>query len=474
MTQTSLFKFEEQTIAPIPEDQRAGKSRELVAIWFGMNMTPITVVTGALATTVFGLSLWWALVAMVLGHALGGIGMALHAAQGPRLGVPQMLQARGQFGAYGAALILVIASVMFVGFFSSNLVVASSSFAAIYPYANSGVVLVVTALISLLIAAFGYALVRRVTAIGSYVVGALVLVSFVAIAINADMGKILGAGNFNVEGFFGMLAIGVVWQIAYAPYVSDYSRYMPAKTGASGAFWGSYTGCVSSSIILMLLGAAVGLAAKGEDTMANLHTVLGVALGFIVLLAFALVVATVNAVNLYCSALCTLTFLQTFKPKWTPRVRSRLITSVVLVAVAVLIALGASASFLTVWSNFLSILLYVLIPWSAINLVDYYLVRHADYAVKDFFTSDGGRYGRWNVGALAVFVIGGLIQIPFMSLTFFVGSVSEALGYVDLAWLVGFGVSGILYYIIARAWPSFVRIDKTGANHTVGETVTNA
>lgn len=154
--------------------------------------------------------------------------------------------------------------------------------------------------------------------------------------------------------------------------------------------------------------------------------------------------------------------------------RSRLITSVVLVAIAVLIALGASGSFLTIWSNFLSILLYVLIPWSAINLVDYYLVRHADYAVTDFFASDGGRYGRWNVGALIVFVIGVLIQIPFMSLTFFVGSVSEALGYVDLAWLVGFGVSGVLYYIVARIWPSIVRVDTTGINHTVRETVTSA
>lgn len=459
MPAQQLFKLEEQTIAPIPEDARSGKSGELVAIWFGMNMTPITVVTGALATAVFGLSIWWALVAIILGHAIGGIAMALHAAQGPRLGVPQMLQARGQFGSYGAAIIVLIATIMFVGFFSSNLVVAASSFTAIVPSVDSNLLIVVAAIVSLAIAAVGYSLVRRVTAIGSYVVGGLVLISFVMIAFSGNVTKYLTSGNFDVAGFFAMLAIGVVWQVAYAPYVSDYSRYMPAKTGSIGAFWGSYIGCVSSAIILMFLGAVVGLT-TADDTMVGLNQLLGGGLGFIVLLGFALVVATVNSVNLYCSALCALTLVQTFAPRWNPRLMARVVTSIVLVVAGLLIAFAASPTFLTAWSNFLSVLLYVLIPWSAINLVDYYLIRRADYAVEDFFAADGGRYGRWNVGALMVFFIGILVQIPFIWTTFYVGVVSEAAGGVDLAWLVGLVVSGLLYYVVARAWPRLVRLDK--------------
>ena len=35
-------------------------------------------------------------------------------------------------------------------------------------------------------------------------------------------------------------------------------------------------------------------------------------------------------------------------------------------------------------------------PWTAVNLVDFYLVGHGDYAVDDFFRADGGRYGRVN------------------------------------------------------------------------------
>ena len=54
----------------------------------------LTVVTGALAVTVFKLSFVAALLALVLGNLVGGIFMALHSAQGPQLGVPQMVQTR--------------------------------------------------------------------------------------------------------------------------------------------------------------------------------------------------------------------------------------------------------------------------------------------------------------------------------------------------------------------------------------------
>lgn len=453
-----LFSVEAETIAPIPTDRRHGKSTELVAIWAGMNMTPLTVVTGALATTVFGLSLWWSLLALILGHGIGGVGMALHAAQGPRLGVPQMLQARGQFGAYGASIIVLIATAMFIGFFSSNLVVAADSVTAIIPGLDSGPVLVACTLFSLVVAAFGYRLVRAMTALSAYIVGALVVISLAALFFSGDAGRYLTAGDFNAEGFFAMIAIGVVWQLAYAPYVSDYSRYMPHDTGGKGAFWGSYLGCVVSSVVLMLLGVVVGMAVGDADIMAGLNGLLGPVFGFAVLLGFALAASTGNSVNVYCSCLCVLTLLETFWRGWRPALKSRLVTTVVLHVIGLAIAFAAASDFASTYFNFLSFLLYALIPWSAINLVDYYLVRHADFAVNEFFAPDGGRYGQWNPGALIVFVIGVLVQVPFLVTTAYTGPAAVALGYVDVAWLVGFVVSGAVYLVIAKNWPGLVRL----------------
>lgn len=466
MTGGRLFTVERQTIAPIPEDERHGTSRGLVAIWFGMNMTPLAVVTGATATTVLGLSLGWAIVAVLVGNMLGGIGMALHAAQGPRLGVPQMLQARGQFGAYGAAVIVLVALVMFVGYFSSNLVVAAGSVHQIAPGMDEVGTLLLCTAISLVVSVFGHDLVRRITAWSSYVVGALVLVAFVRLLSGGALGAVVHEGRFSASGFLGMLAIGVVWQLTYAPYVSDYSRYMPRDTGARGAFWGSYSGCVASSALLMVLGAAVGLASHGADTMSGLDELLGPLIGFVVLFGFALAATAGNSVNAYCSSLCALTLGETFRRGWVPGVRARLATTAVLHLVGLWIAVEAQSGFATAYFSFLSILLYVLIPWSAVNLVDYYLVRRGDYDVDAFFRADGGGYGRWNAGALLVFALGVLLQIPFMMTNVYTGPIATALGGVDVAWLVGLAVSCVLYHQLARRRPALVRLQPTTAAET--------
>ena len=44
----------------------------------------------------------WAIIGLTLGNILGGTVMALHSAQGPRLGLPQMISSRAQFGVFGA------------------------------------------------------------------------------------------------------------------------------------------------------------------------------------------------------------------------------------------------------------------------------------------------------------------------------------------------------------------------------------
>src|SRR6185312_8889008 len=54
-----------------------------------------------------GLSFSWSLVAIFLGAVIGTLFMAFHSAQGPKLGLPQMIQSRPQFGYYGALLLFI-------------------------------------------------------------------------------------------------------------------------------------------------------------------------------------------------------------------------------------------------------------------------------------------------------------------------------------------------------------------------------
>ena len=87
---TGALRVEKHSIDRIPDEERHGSPRGLFAVWFGANLQLTTVVTGALAPSL-GLSIPWALLAIILGNLFGAVFMALHSAQGPRLGIPQMI-----------------------------------------------------------------------------------------------------------------------------------------------------------------------------------------------------------------------------------------------------------------------------------------------------------------------------------------------------------------------------------------------
>src|SRR5579884_2384352 len=99
----SALQVEQRSLDYIPERERHGRPVGLFAVWFAANMQVTTIVTGALGV-ILGLSLPWAMVALVIGNGFGAVFMALHSAQGPKLGVPQMIQSRAQFGFHGAIL----------------------------------------------------------------------------------------------------------------------------------------------------------------------------------------------------------------------------------------------------------------------------------------------------------------------------------------------------------------------------------
>jgi NCS1 family nucleobase:cation symporter-1 len=443
-------RLESSTILPIPGDRRHGRARDLFTVWFGCNLMLLTVVTGGLAVTVFGLSFAWAVVGLTLGNLVGGVFMALHAAQGPTLGVPQMVQTRGQFGSYGSLLVVGIVIVMYVGFLASNLVVGGESLALLAPGMGDTPGIAVVGLLSVVAGIYGHDLIHAYTRVMSFASGAVLLLAAAWIVwVHGLPGDFWVRNAFNASGFLGAISTAALWQIAYAPYVSDYSRYLPRDTGARPAFWASYWGCVLGSVLPMLLGVLVGLLTpKGSLVVGLAHLTQGLAP--VVLIVLTVGIAAATAMNLYCGALSTLTFGQTLVPAWSPGRRSRTIVTVVLFGLALGAAVLGKASFMANYEDFILLLLYVLVPWTAINLVDYYFLRHGVYDVAAFFLRDGGIYGRVNTVAVACYVAGILVQLPFVSTRLYTGPVARDLGGADLSWIVGLVVTGPVYYWLAR------------------------
>jgi NCS1 family nucleobase:cation symporter-1 len=102
------------------------------------------------------------------------------------------------------------------------------------------------------------------------------------------------------------------------------------------------------------------------------------------------------------------------------------------------------------YTNFILLLLYVLVPWTAINLVDYYLIAHGKYDVESFFRRDGGIYGYFNWTAVGCYVLGILVQIPFMATELYTGVIAHAMGGADISWIVGLVVISPIYYLASR------------------------
>jgi NCS1 family nucleobase:cation symporter-1 len=448
-----VTQLEISTIQPIPLDQRHGTARDLFTVWFGSNIMLLTIVTGGLAVTEFKLPFGAAVVGLIVGNMVGAVFMALHAAQGPTLGVPQMVQTRGQFGSFGSLLVVGIVIIMYVGFLSSNLVLSGESLASLMPGFTETDGIIVVGIISVAAAVYGYDLIHAYTRLMSYVAGAVLLLAMGWILwVHGVPADFLTRNSFNWVGFLGTVSTSALWQIAYAPYVSDYTRYMPKDTGVRPAFWASYWGCTLGSLLPMILGAMVGLAMAPNSTLVAGLAALTQGITPLVLIVFSVSIASANAMNLYCGALSSLTLGQTLVPAWSPGPRARVLVSIVLFLFGVAGALLSKESFLANYESFILILLNVLVPWTAINLVDYYWLRHGRYDVSAFFRQDGGIYGRVNAPAVICYVAGILVQIPFIASPLFPTNIAHALGGIDLSWIVGLLLTAPAYYWLAGRW----------------------
>lgn len=443
-------KVEQHTIYPIPRDQRHGTSKDLFTIWFGSNLMMLTIITGSLATAVFKLDFTSSCLAIIIGNLIGAIFMALHAAQGPQLGIPQMVQTRGQFGTIGAVLVIALVIIMYVGFLASNIVLAGQSLHTIAKGIDQHWFIVLVAAVSVIATIFGHDLIHAYARVISWASGIALLASFIWIVFAHGLpANFMSMNSYNVAGFFSMISVGALWQIAYAPYVSDYSRYMPYGTGVKQSFWASYLGCSLGSILPMVLGAMLGLVAANGDPVAGLTTYTG-AIAVPVVIIFSIGIAGTNAMNLYCGVLSTITLIHTFLPNWKAAAAARMIFALLITAIGLVIALFAAGNFLTNYTNFILLLLYVLVPWTAINLVDFYLVRHGEYDVDAFFKPEGGIYGRFNKGAIFCYILGILIQLPFVSTDLYTGPIAKMMNGVDLSWIVGICIISPVYYFIAK------------------------
>jgi NCS1 family nucleobase:cation symporter-1 len=442
---------ERRTIDYIPDAERHGGPISQFTLWLGANLQITAIVTGALAV-VLGGDVFWSLVGLALGQMLGGAVMALHGAQGPRLGLPQMISSRVQFGVLGATLPLVLVCLMYVGFSAGGTVLAGQAIAQLSGLTPTAGVLVFAGLV-LFSAVLGYRLIHGLGRLMSVVGVVAFAYLFMRLLAEHDVAALLAIRHFTVADFLLAMSLSASWQIAYGPYVADYSRYLPRRTSALRTFWAVWLGSVIGSQASMTFG--VFAAALAGHAFAGHEVAFVVGLGgsgvaaALLYFTIALGKLTATTLNAYGCVMSVATITTGLAGRRSISAPMRTACIVAMLAVVVWLALAGQHAFLKAFSSFILFLLAFFTPWSAINLVDYYCVTKERYDIPALY-DPGGRYGRFNVIGLVVYAIGVIVQMPFISTGFYTGPFADKLGGADISWLVGLAVPALLYYLGVR------------------------
>ena len=317
-----------------------------------------------------------------------------------------MIQSRPQFGYIGALLVWLFAYLQYAGFNIFNTMLAGDAVGGAISSGHGGEPALVLGRDDrgrASIALVGYDLIHSFERYLTYPdrSSMLALLTIVGARAPAPARRLRSTSRTSTPSpFFGQLGVVAGYQISWAIYVSDYSRYLPPTTSTRSdvpwTFWGSALG----GIWMMFLGSWIAVSAKDIGTerpscdLKHVADMLFPGFGAIALIIAALGLISVTALNMYGGSLTLISSIDSFAtirptlvdPRHHDRGHRRDLDRCS--------RSSPPANFLGDFADFLLLVLYLFIPWTAVNLTDYFIVRRGHYAIAEIFKPNG-IYRRW-------------------------------------------------------------------------------
>lgn len=456
MTRSSnpVFGIEVRGFERIPDAERNMTLPQIGPLWLATNMNVLSIVLGCIGITL-GLNLWWALAACLVGNlpyaylGLASIGTV-------RAGLPVTTLTRAVFGIRG------------------NIPNAFFGWVASLAYEVIGTVLGVYALLALMkelgwhgsdaagkllatlilllfsggVAVMGHATMIFLQRFFAAVLATVLIVVLIYTCRQVDWFR---AGVTHVPlttrtmGAAFMTACGLIASqpIGYLFNGPDWVRYLPVGTPGRQIFCRVFLWTLLPSIALTAMGAMWATLGDMSDPVAGLKAFIPSWL--FVFYAFAVVGGAVAAnIPVFYSSGLSLQSLGLKVTRWTA-------TAVdVLVSTAIVIYVLFVQDFTTALNDFVALLLVWVGPYGGVWMCDGVL-RHWVYPTDAVCepgvpTSPGARDRRLS-GWIAL--LGGMaVGILTMRSPLYDGPVAVALGGMDLNWVLGFFVSGTIYYVL--------------------------
>jgi NCS1 family nucleobase:cation symporter-1 len=447
-----LAAIEIRSIDFVPADERHGTLGSQARFWFLGNFNFATIPIGFIGPSL-GLSFWWTVLAEAIGILVGTVFQAFHASQGAELGLPQMVQRRAQFGYRGVIVPLFASFFTFVGFNIVNTILIAQGLFAIAGL-NQTLAALAASILGGALAIWGYDWLHKVFTWMFWASVPLFAILTFGVIAGVVVAPRHAVGNYTAVGFFTQLAAGASYNITYAVFVSDYTRYLPARTGRARIIATVFASSSLSAIWLIGLGAWLAVHFGATDALSDLvmagqgmFAPLGTILAGVSIAALVAVIG----MNSYSAMLTILTAIDALHPIRVSRA-ARVVTILTVICLSLAAAIGFGGDVIATLNNYFVIMLYLLVPWTAVNLTDYFFVRKGRYAIGELFKADGC-YGAWSRNGLIAYFVGFAFSLPFCVMPgLFTGPAAKALGGVDIGWLVSLVLTVLVYAWMMRGY----------------------
>lgn len=359
----------------------AGAAVALPEIWAGGLLLPLGLAAG--------------MVAILAGHAIGGLPMTLAGVIGSRHGVPAIISTRGALGNRGSALPALLNITQLIGWTAVMLWIGGNAAAQLTGAGDAGRRLCVLGL-GLLTTAWALAGHRLWKWLQRLAVAALLVLSVIMTRIIlSEFGfqrllEIQPSGGMP----FGLgLDLVIAMPVSWLPLVSDYSRFAHNSRRCAVGTWAGYF-LVSSWMYAAGLCAALATGSSSPDSMI-LQTMQARGLAFSAILIVLFSTFTTTFLDIYSNAVSLRSLF--------PRAPERL-------AVAGTGMVGTLLAILLPATQYESFLLFIgsaFCPLFGVVLMDYFVLRRGRYEAPDLL--DRGRYwyaGGLNLRAMAAWAVG--------------------------------------------------------------------
>ena len=407
----------------IGESERRGKASDLFWPWAGANVSLLALSYGAFFLG-FGISFWQATIAAVVGTVGSFALVGVSSLAGKRSNAPTMTLSRAAFGVKGNLLPGLLSYLVFVGWETVLVSLATLATGTVLERATSldrNIALMLGFLIAASLTIFGGVLGHPVIMkLQRWITGITVIATATYIVLTLDevnwdsVFEIKAGSTAGLIGaiIFAITGIGLGWVNSAA----DYSRYLPRSVSSKAVFGWTVLGASIVPITLVIYGSALSGSSKelsdaiAMDPIGALTKLLPT--WFLIPFALVAILGLVGGaiLDLYSSGLTLISIGVRVK-----RPVAAAIDGTIMLFGTIYIVWFAN-DFFGPFQGFLITLGVPVAVWSAIFVADVVL-RKRDYVEADLF-SETGRYGRVNLVAIALVVIGSIVGWGFVTNTF--------------------------------------------------------